>query len=177
MYRILRPWLYPDIIFNLTSRGRTFKTNIQIAHGLSEKVIKEKKIEMISDINLKSKSENDPEESSFEKRKPFLELLLEYHLKDPSFTEKDVREEVDTFMFAGYDTSSVTVSWVLYCLGVYQEIQKKVHEELENIFETEENNKISRETLTRMKYLECVIKVLQSIYESLHNCKVLDERQ
>ncbi|GBN35911.1 hypothetical protein AVEN_39779-1 [Araneus ventricosus] len=115
---------------------------------------------MISDINLKSKSENDLEESSFEKRKPFLELLLEYHLKDPSFTEKDVREEVDTFMFAGHDTSSVTVSWVLYCLGVYQKIQKKVHEELEDIFETEEINKISRETLTRMKYLECVIKVL-----------------
>ncbi|GBN92377.1 Cytochrome P450 4C1 [Araneus ventricosus] len=160
MYRGLRPWLYPDIIFNLTSQGRNFKTNIQIVHGLSEKVIKEKKIEMISDINLKSKSENDLEGSSFEKRKPFLELLLEYHLKDPSFTEKDVREEVDTFMFAGHDTTAVTVNWVLYCLGVYQKIQKKVHEELEDIFETEEINKISRETLTRMKYLECVIKVL-----------------
>ncbi|GBO35199.1 Cytochrome P450 4V2, partial [Araneus ventricosus] len=130
-------------------------------------VIKEKKIEMTSDVNLKSKSENDPEESSFEKRKPFLELLLEYHLKDPSFTEKDVREEVDTFMFAGHDTSSVTVSWVLYCLGVYQEIQKKVHEELENIFETEENNKISRETLTRMKYLECVIKETMRLYPTV----------
>ncbi|GBL99718.1 Cytochrome P450 4C1, partial [Araneus ventricosus] len=37
MYRALRPWLYPDIIFNLTSHGRKFKTNIQFVHGLSEK--------------------------------------------------------------------------------------------------------------------------------------------
>ncbi|XP_055951486.1 cytochrome P450 4C1-like [Argiope bruennichi] len=37
MYRGLRPWLYPDIIFNLTSCGKQFKTNVQILHGLSEK--------------------------------------------------------------------------------------------------------------------------------------------
>ncbi|GIY91741.1 cytochrome P450 4V2 [Caerostris extrusa] len=52
------------------------------------------------------------------KRKAFLELLLELHLQDPSFTEEDVREEVDTFMFAGHDTTAMALSWSLYCLGL-----------------------------------------------------------
>ncbi|XP_055952936.1 cytochrome P450 4C1-like isoform X2 [Argiope bruennichi] len=167
MFRAPRPWLYPDIIFNLTSHGRKFNTNIQIVHGLSEQVIKDKKIEMTTGVNGNSKSEKETEGSYFQKRKPFLELLLEYHLKDPTFTERYIREEVDTFMFAGHDTTAATISWTLYCLGVHQEIQKKVHEELDMIFKMEENNSISRETLTRMKYLECVIKETMRLYPTV----------
>lgn len=37
--------------------------------------------------------------SQRKRRRAFLETLLELHLKDPSFTEEDIREEVDTFMF------------------------------------------------------------------------------
>ncbi|XP_055952938.1 cytochrome P450 4C1-like [Argiope bruennichi] len=167
VYRMMRPWLYPDIIFNFTSHGRKFNTSIEIVHGLSKQVIKDKKIEMITGVNGNSKSEKEMEGSYFQNRKPFLELLLEYHLKDPTFTENDIREEVDTFMFAGYDTMAVTINWTLYCLGVYQEIQKKVHEEIDKIFKMEENNSISRETLTRMKYLECVIKETMRLYPTV----------
>ncbi|KAF8770896.1 Cytochrome P450 4V2 like protein [Argiope bruennichi] len=135
-----RPWLSGHI-FNFTSQGES--------------------------VNGNSKSEKEMEGSYFQNRKPFLELLLEYHLKDPTFTENDIREEVDTFMFAGYDTMAVTINWTLYCLGVYQEIQKKVHEELDKIFKMEENNSISRETLTRMKYLECVIKETMRLYPTV----------
>ncbi|XP_055952933.1 cytochrome P450 4C1-like isoform X2 [Argiope bruennichi] len=166
MLRLLQPWLYPDIIFNLTSRGKTFKTNLQIIHGLNEKVLKEKKIEMIARADWKSKSEIETEGSCFNKKKPFLEFLLEYHLKNPLFTETDVRDEVDTFMSAGHDTTAVTMNWVLYCLGVYQDIQKKVYEEIEETFEREENN-ISCEALTRMKYLECVIKETMRLYPTV----------
>ncbi|GFS85195.1 cytochrome P450 4V2 [Trichonephila clavipes] len=92
------------------------------------------------------------------KRKAFLELLLEHHLKDPSFTEDDIRIEVDTFMFAGHDTTAMGVSWALYCLGHNPEIQQKVQKELDDIFGDDIGRNIVREDLTKMKYLECVIK-------------------
>ncbi|GBM55659.1 Cytochrome P450 4C1 [Araneus ventricosus] len=37
MYRTLRPWLYPDIIFYSTSIGKQFKANLQLVHGLNKK--------------------------------------------------------------------------------------------------------------------------------------------
>ena len=43
--------------------------------------------------------ERDEIASGKPKKKAFLEHLLEVHLKDSSFTEENIREEVDTFMF------------------------------------------------------------------------------
>ncbi|GFU27842.1 cytochrome P450 4c3 [Trichonephila clavipes] len=97
--------------------------------------------------------------TQIKKRKAFLELLLEHHLKDPSFTEEDVRVERDIFVFAGYDTTAMSLSWALYCLGRHPEIQQKVQVELDGIFDDDIDRNIEREDLTRMKYLECVIKV------------------
>ncbi|GBO31590.1 hypothetical protein AVEN_80173-1, partial [Araneus ventricosus] len=101
MYRLLRPWLYPDIIFNLTTLGKKFNSNLRLVHEVNKKVLKQK-MDKITNENYNSTFDNKSNKNSFEKkmRKPFLELLLEYHLKDPSFTGKDVREEVDTFMAA-----------------------------------------------------------------------------
>ncbi|GFT47331.1 cytochrome P450 4V2, partial [Nephila pilipes] len=92
------------------------------------------------------------------KGKVFLELLLEHHLNDPSFTEEDVREEVDTFMFEGHDTTAMALSWALYSLGQNPEIQLRVQEELDEIFKDDISRNVTREDITRMKYLECVIK-------------------
>lgn len=43
--------------------------------------------------------ESDDTNSGKPRKKPFLELLLQVHLRDSSFTEENIREEVDTFMF------------------------------------------------------------------------------
>ncbi|CAL1293278.1 unnamed protein product [Larinioides sclopetarius] len=158
MYRTLCPWLYPDIIFYSTPMGRQFKANLQLVHGLNKKVLKQK-IELTKCIRTDA-SAKDTENQTVEAkvRKPFLELLLEYHLKDPSFTEQDIKEHVDTIMFGGHETTATVMSWVLYCLGIYAEAQQEVHEELDIIFENERNEYISRAVLAKMKYLECVIK-------------------
>ncbi|GBO14326.1 Cytochrome P450 4C1 [Araneus ventricosus] len=164
MYRTLRPWLYPDIIFYSTSIGRQFKANLQLVHGLNKKVLKQK-MELTKYIKT-SASEKDTENDSVEAkvRKPFLELLLEYHWKDPSFTEKDIKEHVDTIMFGGHETTATVMSWALYCLGIYPEVQREVQEELDTIFENGMNEYISRAVLAKMKYLECVIKETLRLY-------------
>ncbi|GIY72255.1 cytochrome P450 4C1 [Caerostris extrusa] len=155
--RGIRPYLYPEIIFNLTSYGRRSNANLRLVHGLTRKVIKEKKEEMLASREKGFETATPPPEER-KMRKVFLELLLELHLNDPSFTEEDIREEVDTFMFEGHDTTAMGISWTLYCLGLYPEIQKIAFREIEDIFQNDTDRDVTREDLTQMKYLECVIK-------------------
>ncbi|GFY60250.1 cytochrome P450 4C1 [Trichonephila inaurata madagascariensis] len=151
MHRVVRPWLYPDFIFKWTALGRSNDANIRFVKELTKKVIKEKKLEFI----MRSKDgATEPLSNGCltqrKKRKAFLELLLEHHLKDPSFTEEDI---------GGHDTTAMGISWALYFLGHNPEIQQKVQEELDDIFGDNFDRNIVREDLTKMKYLECVIKL------------------
>ncbi|GIY42941.1 hypothetical protein CEXT_170731 [Caerostris extrusa] len=58
----------------------------------------------------------------------------------------------------GHDTTAMTLSWTLYCLGVYPEVQNVAFEEINDIFSDDPDRNVTREDLTRMKYMECVIK-------------------
>ncbi|GFS48649.1 cytochrome P450 4C1 [Nephila pilipes] len=165
MYRAPRPWLYPDFIFKWTSYGKRNLANIHRVQALTKKVIKNKKLDMeVRSIYKNGDQLSNDIPNNKKKRKAFLELLLERHLKDPSFTEEHIREEVDTFMFAGHDTTSMALSWALYCLGQNPEIQLRVQEELDEIFDDDISRDITREDITRMKYLECVIKETLRFY-------------
>ncbi|GIX98377.1 cytochrome P450 4V2 [Caerostris extrusa] len=169
MYRGFRPWLYPEVIFYRTTIGKNFKANLQCIQGLTRNVMKQKKAEMASsDKNTEEMELNTNDNCALgKKRKAFLELLLELHLQDPSFTEEDVREEVDTFMFAGHDTTAMALSWSLYCLGLYPDIQKTAREELDAIFGNDPKRGVVREDLMKMKYLECVIKETLRLYPAV----------
>ncbi|XP_023213652.1 cytochrome P450 4C1-like, partial [Centruroides sculpturatus] len=50
------------------------------------------------------------------------------------------------------------MSWSLYFLGRFHEIQDKVYLELQSIFENDMNKNITVDDLLKMTYLECVIK-------------------
>ncbi|XP_054713200.1 cytochrome P450 4V2-like [Uloborus diversus] len=166
LYRILRPWLWSDRTFYWFPAGRKFRSNLQKVHGFTRQVIKEKK-----ELSLKIRTEkrmcenNSP--SAVKRRKAFLELLLEHHFVDQSFTEEDIREEVDTFMFEGHDTTASTICWTLYCLGLYPNAQVTVHKEIDDIFGSDTSRPITREDLTQMKYLECVIKEALRLYPAI----------
>ncbi|CAL1301839.1 unnamed protein product [Larinioides sclopetarius] len=162
--RAFRPWLYLDTIYYLTTEGKKYRSNLRKVHGFSRKVIKEKRNEMLERNTLKHDETTEDAECQARIRKAFLEFLLEYHFKDPSFTEEFIREEVDTFMFAGYDSTGMALSWILYCVGLYPEVQTKIVAELDEIFQNDIEREVTRDDLTKMKYLECTIKETFRLY-------------
>ena len=63
-----------------------------------------------------------------EERHDMLSILLRTDL-----SVKDVRDQMMTFFFAGHDTSSQTLCWVLYLLSQHPEVERKFHAELDRV--------------------------------------------
>uniref|UniRef100_A0A1E1X3R4 Putative cytochrome p450 4c3-like protein n=1 Tax=Amblyomma aureolatum TaxID=187763 RepID=A0A1E1X3R4_9ACAR len=179
--RLESPLYWVDAIFRLSAPGRLFHRKIRELHRFTLKVIRERKEEILSCPELQAAIEEAPEENDVyglrgKIRKPFLDILLREHIKDPeNFTEEDVREEVDTFMFEGHDTTAMGMSWALYLIGLYQEHQERIRHELDAIFGSDRNRPVTSEDLKQMKYMECCLKESQRLYPSVpfitRNCE------
>ncbi|XP_067928895.1 cytochrome P450 4V2-like isoform X4 [Watersipora subatra] len=144
-----------DFIYNRTSIGRKCNESIRLVHEFADKVIKERRA-------LKEAGESN----SHSKRRPFLDLLLDCRDEHGNpLTHKEIREEVDTFMFEGHDTTTSAISFTIYMLGAHQDVQKKCQAELDEIIGS--STSISNADLAKMTYLEWCIKETMRIFPTV----------
>ncbi|XP_069195490.1 cytochrome P450 4C1 [Procambarus clarkii] len=154
-YRQFRPWMYNDFLFKLLGPIKEYNACLKTLHDMSNSTIKERK----ASRKDKANTEVLEEEEVFgkKKRQAFLDLMLEYAEENPELTDEEIRKEVDTFMFAGHDTTASAINWVLYCLGLHPDIQTRVQEELDDIFGGSDRP-ATMDDLRQMKYAEMCIK-------------------
>ncbi|XP_023211181.1 cytochrome P450 4C1-like isoform X1 [Centruroides sculpturatus] len=164
MVRCMKPWLYSDFIFSHTSDGKKIKEVISILHDFTSKILKQRKEELKKE---KTREKNCSEICEDKRKEPLLNTLIKYQFENCNFTDKDICEELDTFLFEGHDTTSVGICWVLYYLGLYPNIQQKVYEELLQIFGGDKDRPITTQDIKDMKYLECVLKESQRLSPSV----------
>ncbi|CAG7715314.1 unnamed protein product [Allacma fusca] len=115
--------------------------------------------------------ENDVTESVYFSKKErfaFLDLLISIQdSSDKQLTDEDIREETDTFMFEGHDTTAAGFTWSLYLLAKNPEHQALVHIELDEIFGNDTHRSITTNDLPKMKYLDLCIKEALRLYPSV----------
>ncbi|NXM47334.1 CP4V2 protein, partial [Gymnorhina tibicen] len=161
------PWLWPDFLYILFKEGREHKKNLNILHNFTDKVIAEKAEELKRTEQNKHYNDGNSEESGSKKRKAFLDMLLNATDDEGNkLSYRDIREEVDTFMFEGHDTTAAAMNWVLYLLGHNPEVQKKVHRELDEVFDDTERS-VTMDDLKNLRYLECVVKEALRLFPSV----------
>ncbi|XP_048448511.1 cytochrome P450 4V2-like, partial [Rhincodon typus] len=162
------PWFWPDFMFNTFGDGKEHDEALKILHAFTEKVIIERSCktetsEECSSSNLDLESESQRKK----KRKAFLDLILSAMDEDgKKLSQQDIREEVNTFMFEGHDTTATAINWTLYLLGTHPDTQKKVHEELDDIFGNSDRL-ATMEDLKHLQFLQCVIKESLRLFPSV----------
>nr|WKR34923.1 cytochrome P450 CYP4NQ23 [Monolepta hieroglyphica] len=157
MFSALHPVLYPLTLNHFKERRA-----LKILHGHTDSIIDQRIREQKNRINKTN------EQNGEMKRKPaFLDLLLNATIDGKYLSRMDIREEVDTFMFEGHDTTSAAISFALYCIATHPDVQEKVLLEQKDIFEDFKNAKPNMAQLQEMKYLDLVIKETLRLYPSV----------
>lgn len=178
--RAYKLWLRFDSLFKYSDFAKQQQGYLNTIHGLSNTVIKKKK-ELFNQLqnepkiqqNIVEETDNVDVTGTFldskgyikddldddvgeKKRQAFLDLLLETKKMNGTLTDAEIKEEVDTIMFEGHDTTAAGSSFVLSLLGIHQDVQAKVMQELHEIFGDSDRPATFNDTL-QMKYLERVI--------------------
>ena len=80
---------------------------------------------------------------------------------DQRISDEDILNNINTFMFAGSDTSSLSVTWIFYLLAIYPAVQDRLRAELLTIapsmpFESLAHDEIASlyEKIADLPYLE-----------------------
>nr|QLI62180.1 cytochrome P450 31 [Streltzoviella insularis] len=162
--RTTKVWLQNEFIFKKLNIGRQFATCLNKIHSFVDNVIMERK----KNSNQSNKNDVtkalDEEVIGGKRRLALLDLLLEAESKGEINLE-GIREEVNTFMFAGLDTTATAMTFGLMLLADHEDVQERIYEECQEIFGDSDRTP-SMTDLAQMKYLEAVIKETLRLYPS-----------
>ena len=105
-------------------------------------------------IRERRRSENDNGD--------LLSMLMSARDEDGSrMTDRQLRDEVMTFLLAGHETTALSLSWAWYLLSENQAVAVKLHEELARVLD---GKNPSFEDLPRLCYTEAVVKESVRLY-------------
>lgn len=145
-----------DLLYSLTPNGQKSKLMIKNMHEFTANIIAQRKREI-------SSMSKPGEPVATKKLKSLLDLMLDLHLNGGNFNLKEIQFQLDNFAFAGHDTVSNALGFILVCLANYTDIQQRVRTEINHVV-AHDSIEINSEHLSKLPYLEMVIKESLRLY-------------
>lgn len=95
-----------------------------------------------------------------------LDMLLDSEEAD-LLSDEDIREEIDTFMFEGHDTTTSALSFAVLNLANHPTIQENLYDEIMAMVGNDSKSVCTISQLQELKYLDMFIKESQRIYTTV----------
>uniref|UniRef100_A0A182MFG2 Cytochrome P450 n=1 Tax=Anopheles culicifacies TaxID=139723 RepID=A0A182MFG2_9DIPT len=163
--RFVKVWQRVDFLFNLSADKRRQDRIIRVLHEFTTKIIQSRRRELMEQGVIGGTVEDeDMADIGTKRRMAFLDVLLQATIDGRPLTDREIQEEVDTFMFEGHDTTTIAISFTLLLLARHPEVQEKVFQEVVDILGNDPLTPVSHRNLQDMKYLEMVIKESLRLY-------------
>ncbi|XP_050086155.1 cytochrome P450 4d2-like [Anopheles aquasalis] len=147
-WRMYSPLGYSDWTFRWTKHYPVYRKSLQINREFTTSVITKRRAELLATASDTEKPEKG--------RLSLLDILLRSDLTGRQFTDQEVYSQVNNFMFAGHDTTSSAITFILYSCAKHPDIQQRVYEEI--IAEIPTGKPIDQQCINNLKYLDLVIK-------------------
>ncbi|XP_061403015.1 cytochrome P450 4d1 [Musca vetustissima] len=154
-----------DLTYRFTKLAREEKKALAVLHGFTEKVIIQRREELLKSQQIKR--DDSTNETGSKRKMAFLDILLQSEVDGKPLTNLDIREEVDTFMFEGHDTTSSAVTFCFYNLALYPECQQKCFEEIIQVMGKDKSKPVTFEDLNNLHYVDLCIKETLRMFPSV----------
>uniref|UniRef100_A0A182W3Q9 Cytochrome P450 n=1 Tax=Anopheles minimus TaxID=112268 RepID=A0A182W3Q9_9DIPT len=167
--RLQKFWLRPDFVFQFTKAHAEHEHCLKILHNFAYSMIhKRREMYQLRKQTRSLASDTDSEEATGQRKQlAFLDLLLELSEDGKILSDADIREEVDTFILGGHDTTATALGWMLYLLGTEPTVQERVFQEIDGIMGGDRDRHPTMAELGEMRYLECCLKESLRLYPSI----------
>ncbi|XP_027693845.1 cytochrome P450 4X1-like isoform X2 [Vombatus ursinus] len=147
---------YSDFIYKLSPACQEFQALCQEVKKQSAKIFQDRK------ASLKSPEKQNKIQKK-KKYRDLLDILFQAQgTEGGGFTDEEIMDEINTFMCNNHNTLASGLSWILYCLAMNPEHQKKCREEIQGILEDKDS--ITLNHLNQMPYSAMCIKEALRLY-------------
>ena len=109
----------------------------------------------------KQEIESHPGET-MEKPDLLQKLISMYDEAGLSISNKDLFHQIFTFMMAGHETTSLSMTWVIFLLAKYHQYQPRLKAEVEEAFDG--GSEITFDAIDKLRFLDNVIKETMRLY-------------
>ena len=166
MRRIRYPYLINDFIFNMVdSDAKAYWKGIALMKKFTYDVI----LARLSERENKTKSEETS--AGDKKRRAFLDLLLDEY-ENGNITIDGIREEVDTFMFEGHDTTAAAINFAFYHIAKDSRIKENLQREVDEVFRGDLTRDVTTEDLGKLDYVDAFIREILRLYPSVQRVQI-----
>ncbi|XP_071427228.1 cytochrome P450 3A29-like isoform X2 [Pithys albifrons albifrons] len=113
--------------------------------------------------NVFIKMKKEREKGSSMDRVDFLQLMIEsQNSQDGSLSDEEILAQALIFVFAGYETTSSTLSYIAYNLAVHPDVQQRLQDEVDTNLPNKATPTYS--AITQMEYLDMVVNECIRLY-------------
>jgi cytochrome P450 family 4 len=139
------------------------KELLKILHDFTDGVIQKRSDDLMKKQNETTVSNEVNDDIGRKKKMALLDILLSSTIDGKPLSNFDIREEIDTFMFAGHDTTTCAISFTFHLIAKYPEVQQKVYDEIVEVM-GENGDELTIPKLNNLSYLDLVIKESLRMY-------------
>lgn len=148
--RMTVPWYFADWIYRLFGKYKLEKKYIREAHAFTRNLIETKRKSFKADQDQNEVTNTEDDDIYKKNRSAMLDTLLLAERNGGQIDANGIQEEVDTFVFEGFDTTMTAITFILLVIANHSDEQQKLYEEIVSVANEQNYN--------NLKYLDAVIK-------------------
>jgi cytochrome P450 family 4 len=158
--KFLSPWQRIEFLYWLSGQKKKQDQCAKIMRDFTSRIINERR-QMLARNSENVEEDPEDDDVGLKKKMCLLDVLLQSTIDNKPLTNADIQEEVDTFTFAGHDTTTNAICFTLYFIAKHRDVQQKLTKEIEDILG---DGEITFKSLNEFKYLDLVIKETLRLY-------------